>query len=297
MKIFGAIETYLTRIEDKMDAAAVEPYVTALEGVVIAYITLLLVIYAINVFLFKKPQPFSDLLTKVLFWLAIYIFAFNLDGMLDAVRNGIDSMYNWASNGTSLFAQLDSLYDKMYATSEKIYKADESTFVKAQGLFGQFLIMMGFLLFAIIVLFVAIFTTLSLQLLVLFAPFAIVTLYFGWLKQTFSNWVQAILANTITVLFVSLFFKFFSDLYSEYTAKALAESSKVSEQGLVSLAFEIMIFSLVMALFAGVATYYGFRLAGASIDTDTWGGMRSGTSKGISGVSRGYRGMKNSFKK
>ncbi len=94
----------------------------------------------------KLVRPFEEIVWDVSRMLIIMIFVTNAGGYLDLVSDAITGLRDGFSGDASIWARLDTVWEKAQALGEKLYSYDDSTYVALKGTLAQFLVWAGVML-------------------------------------------------------------------------------------------------------------------------------------------------------
>ena len=89
-------------------------------------------------------------------------------------------------------------------------------------------------------------------------------LMYGWTKNMFTQWLNLIIANTLTVLVVSLILKSTVDMFIKYQLFLVKEVANI-DPFLTSI--QVLIYGLLLALFINISKVLAERLAQVSMES------------------------------
>ena len=156
----------------------------------------------------SNKNPVVDVAIEVMVWAIIWGFIFN-SSYLSMVTNGMNEIYTWAGGGKGFFKNLDTWYASLSTAGETFYEMDKSKYVKFQGAIAQMIILLGAVVLAIIPFLIIIASSMLMQIIIMLAPFLILTLVFPALKTMFYNGLGLFLRVTFTMLIISIIQKSF----------------------------------------------------------------------------------------
>lgn len=225
-----------------------------------ASITILIMIKAYQFLAGKSQEPVKDLIWDITLKMIIITFALNIGGWLDLVTDAMEGINQWAGGGVSLFAELDELLQ----TTVKLENALSTRGNYISSFFYGLLVYLGFLIGALPALFIVITTAFTLKILIMLAPFMIFTLFYGWLKNMFTQWLSLFFANTLTVLIVSLILSAVIDTFKTYQIFLIGKVSSI-DPFLTSI--QVLILGLLLFILVGVGKYIAEKISSVSMES------------------------------
>ena len=204
--IFSYIQTLADRITDSITTAAVAPQVTQLNLILTAWFTLYVMAKGYMILSGKSDEPVKGLLFRLSMYAIIVAFATNAGNWFTMVTDAINGLNLWASGNVDLYDRLDQMLAQVLKMGA-IMEDTDGTF-EFTGLFCQVAVLIAFTIVAIPAIGIIIVADFTLKILIMIGPIMIFSLLFDWVKGIFGKWVQLILNNTLTVLFVEYFLIF-----------------------------------------------------------------------------------------
>ena len=223
-------------------------------------ITLFVMYKGFQTLLGKSKDPIRELIWDLFMKVIAITFALNVDGWLTLVTEAMNGLHSWAGGGVSLFFELDALFEATVKLENAL--SDKGNMVSA--FFYGVIIYAGFIVGSLSALFLIITTTFTLKILILVAPFMFFALMYGWTKNMFTQWLNLIIANTLTVLVVSLILKSTVDMFIKYQLFLVKEVAKI-DPFLTSI--QVLIYGLLLALFINISKVLAERLAQVSMES------------------------------
>jgi len=156
-----------------------------------------------QVMLGSNRKPIVDVSIEVIIWAIIWGFAFN-STYLNMVTTGMNEVYKWAGGGIQFFDNLDQWWDKLFKIADNLYDKDDSLIFPGRGVFALGIVILAAIIITGVPFLVIILTSIFLQILVLVAPFMLLSLIYPTLQKMFFNWVEQFLFVVLTVLIISL---------------------------------------------------------------------------------------------
>ena len=223
-------------------------------------ITLFVMYKGFQTLLGKSKDPIRELIWDLFMKIIAITFALNVDGWLTLVTEAMNGLHSWAGGGVSLFSELDALFEATVKLENAL--SDKGNMVSA--FFYGVIVYAGFIVGSLPALFLIITTTFTLKILILVAPFMFFALMYGWTKNMFTQWLNLIIANTLTVLVVSLILKSTVDMFIKYQLFLVKEVANI-DPFLTSI--QVLIYGLLLALFINISKVLAERLAQVSMES------------------------------
>jgi type IV secretion system protein VirB6 len=243
----------------------IEPLINCFKIAIIIYI-----IYKGYLVLAGKTQePVRDLIWDLGSKAFILIFVQNLEGWLTLVINAImgdpsatppfsGSLYHWAAGGNDFATQADALIGKIVDYDILLLKYAKWYLYPILVLMLWISVGVGLIVsFGILVT-----TKLTLTVLLMISPVMIYCKLFGFTKNMFSQWLQLIFANLITVLVFSIVWKNVFELLEKLVNKVTANPMTNPTQ---TTFFLITVF-ILLAVVSKIAVSVGSSVASVSIE-------------------------------
>ena len=185
------------------DTAAASSMIADLKPVAAAVLAIFLIWRFIEVMIGSTKKPLEDTALEVMIWAIIWGFVFEVH-YLSLVTDAMNEIYKWAGGGIGFFDNLDKWWEKLMKIADTLYAKDDSYVFPAQGVFALFIVGLAALIITGVPLIVVILSSLFMQLLIMIAPFMLLSLIFPAVRKMFYNWVEYYLFVVLTVLFISL---------------------------------------------------------------------------------------------
>jgi len=243
------------------DSTVTASYMADLRPIAATVLAIFLIWRLIEHLLGSSTKPIADVMIEVMIWAIIWIFAFNGGGYLDAVQNGMNEAFTWAGGGIGFFDNLDNWAIKLQSASDTIYKMD-SDYFKLQGILAQFIIMLGAFVLTVVPFGIIIFTSLGAQILVMLAPFMILSLLFPTVKEMFYNAVGIFVTLLLTVLMISIIQKSLVSKIDHFVDGMTASIAAGGDTSITSLAINILILCLIYTLLMYASVPIGKAIGG-----------------------------------
>lgn len=197
--------------------------------------TLYLLVNAYQIVAGKYQKPLEDLTYNIAKMALITLFITNAGGWLDMSIAAIEGLKEGLAGGDPwLF--LDQLWIKIQQVAAKLLQLDTSDYVKIAGGIGALLTLIGGGFVLVVTALVYLAAEYTILLLCVTAPVFIFCLMFGFLRQMFNNWLQAIFSSILTIMFASIVMmgaiRFINKIFSQMVQQA--EFSNLMTMGLMA---------------------------------------------------------------
>jgi type IV secretion system protein VirB6 len=261
--MFSTLHTELNTLFSHFNIGLMSGWILALKGLLVAYFTMLIIYRAIQIGKGTTQTPIRYFFYEMVLWAIVLSVALNHSGWWARIDGSIEAIHSWAGGGVNLYAQMDNLVDKVNRLAEGLFEKDPATIFVFKGAAAYALVWIGFIIAAMSITFILIGTTFALKLLILVAPLAIVSILFGWFKQTFQNWLVLLLSNTITVLLIGIVVKVVATILDAYILKLNVDNAeKIVQSGLM-----LFVFGLFVAFITKNVLNLASGMAGGGIDS------------------------------
>jgi len=261
MALFHDLGTMLLDTTTLFDSTVTASYMSDLKPIATTVLAIFLIWRIIEYLLGSSTKPIANVMIEVLVWAIVWVFAFNGGGYLDSVQKGMNEAFTWAGGGIGFFDNLDNWAIKLQSASETIYKMD-SDYFKLQGILAQFIIMLGAFILTVVPFGIIIFTSLGVQILIMMAPFMILSLLFPTIKEMFYNAVGMFVTLLVIVLMISLIQKSLVSKIDYFVNGVTATISAGGDTSITSIAINILILCLIYTLLMYASVPIGKAIGG-----------------------------------
>ncbi|MFZ4210595.1 type IV secretion system protein [Pantoea endophytica] len=280
----GLSQALLSEI-DNLTSGKTAEYASMIGIIVTSSITLYMMVGGYQVMAGKKKV--DDVFYEYAKMAFILVFVTNAGGYLDLSIAAINGLKDGVSGDVSVWALLDSLWEKTQQLADTLYKLGDEDWVNVRGAIALCIIWGG----AIITMITSAFTFLSaditIKLMTLVSPIFIFCLMFGFLRQMFNNWLQNIFSSILTLLFASLVLKVGINYLNDKVVKATALSENAN---IVTLSIQVLIIYIAAAFLVWLSAKIATQLAGVGVEGAIQGAMAMGVGASVFGASRLAKG-------
>jgi type IV secretion system protein VirB6 len=260
--IFTGLDTAMTKGFDSVLQGQMALYSTLMAGLVTGSVTLYIFWRAYQTLAGKLKTPVEDILWDLARMGIILAFVTNASGYLDATVAAIDGLKNGFTGSSSVWALMDTVWAKAQDIGQTLYIHDDSTYVKLNGGFAEFLVWAGTIVTLMIATVVNLGAEITLKLMSVTAPIFIFCLMYGWLRPMFNNWLQTIFSAILTVLFSALSVRLAIDYLNGRLAVA---TSGADANNIVTLGAECCLAGIGAGFVIWLSAKIASSLAGAGV--------------------------------
>ncbi len=253
-----------------------------------AYLTITVMIKGYETMAGLSQSPVTELAWDFGKKAIIITFALNYAGWLDMVIEALNGLHHWSAGGTSTYENLDKVFENIKKIADLAYdKAGSGITAAIIGGLAEIIIYLSFLVGCALPAFVILLlTTFTLKIMLMLTPIIIGCLFFGWLKNVFTQGLNIFLSNLFTVLIITILL----NTLDNFILKFIELSTDNLKNGMDSLyvSFKIFTFSAVFFVIIKTAASIAKELAVTSIESIASSGIK-GTGKDIT---NGVKGAK-----
>lgn len=213
----------------------------------------------------KLTRPFEEIVWDVSKMLIIMIFVTNAGGYLDLVSDAITGLRDGFSGDASIWARLDTVWEKAQLLGETLYEYDDSDYVRLKGAFAEMLVWCGVALLVGITAIINLTAELVLQLMLATAPIFIYCLMWSWFREMFNSWLKTILGCILTTYFTGIGLR----VVMNYLDSLLSGATDANKANYLTVAVMVFLGALGAAAVMKLASQLAESLAGASAQAAT----------------------------
>lgn len=184
-------------------------WVSGLTTIIQASITLYILFFGYSVLAGKIQMPIPDLIWNVSRWALIFMFVSNANGWLDLSVNAVNDIKSFLSGSDNLYTSIDNRVNDYVAIATLIMKQIQGAGVMNFSIIIfqaiNFILTLPLLIGIVLNGIVVIISDVCLKVLIATAPLFIFCLMWGFLRDMFAQWLQAIVGNCLIILFVNVF--------------------------------------------------------------------------------------------
>lgn len=248
MDVFQKLGSTINEILNFLKTQSNSDLITTLASLIAITITIQVILKAYLTIAGKINDPIRDVIFDLMIKMFIAIFALNIGGWLDLVKDAMEQLHNSFSGGENLYAVLDAKLDAVIKLNAKLYENaeiwDGSLF---QALIGIILNLISFMIGIVPAFLVMITTDITLRLILILAPIVMFARLYGWFKNVFTQWLAIFIGNLLTVYMVGMLLNQFSLKYGEFLAKVDANVNNVDAIaiGMQGIMYGFLLFMLL----------------------------------------------------
>ena len=248
MDVFQKLGSTINEILNFLKTQSNSDLIVTLASLIAITITIQVIFKAYLTLIGKINDPIRDVIFDLMLKMFIAIFALNIGGWLDLVKDAMEQLHNSFSGGENLYAVLDAKLDAVIKLNAKLYENaeiwDGSIF---QSLIGIILNLISFMIGIVPAFLVMITTDITLRLILILAPIVMFARLYGWFKNVFTQWLAIFIGNLLTVYMVGMLLNQFSLKYGEFLAKVDANVNNVDAIaiGMQGIMYGFLLFMLL----------------------------------------------------
>jgi len=256
---FSDLGTTINDFLNIVTADALKSQAHDLGGIVALALTVVILWKSLEVILGKVQDPMREVLWDLFTKSVVVSFCLNADGWLSLVSETMKGINEWAGGGAlGLYTKLDELTEMTRTLA--VYMDDQAPTMT--GWFFSALPWIGFGIGVIPAFVMCLTTGLMLAALITISPLVFFCLLFNILKEVFKSWLNLILANTIAVIFASLFLQVIINVMK----KGLSGFPN-SSGDLLLIGFMTIVLGILMTAFLAIAREISQALAAVSFES------------------------------
>lgn len=240
MGFFAYAQSQIESLMDGVVETAQSSFAESLASITTGAVTLYIVFYGYMVLLGKVNSPVRELLWKGASFALILAFVNNSNGLLTLAGGAVQDLSTIGSGGSAVgMAFLDELMDKSFDLAIELY--DQGDMVS--GSLAFILVTLSFGLLFVTIFSVIVISQFVTFFLLAFAPLFIFCLMWGWLKDSFAQYLSALLGNALIIITVRLI----SGTIIQFASNALngSSGSNVLLVGITCCLFCYIFFKLI----------------------------------------------------
>jgi type IV secretion system protein VirB6 len=214
--MFNTFKVFGDEIVSLLNPSSSLTLVAGFQAIIITWATIYIMYIGYMSFLGKVDNPVRQVLYKLLLFMFISLFAFNTAGWYTYSIDAIKGLVSWISGGgtDAIYAKLDDGL-KMIANIAQVYEDNDSSTFEIKSALASIIIYGAYFAVALLVAILLVLNVVTLQVIIILAPFAFVSLFFPLVRGIFDRWIELIISNVFTIFFISLFFNTIFEKYKK----------------------------------------------------------------------------------
>lgn len=265
MKIFVALESEIDAVFRTATQSLQSGWISDLLMIAQVSISLYVVVFGYMVLAGKIQTPLQDMVWTLAKFGFILAFISNSGGYLDMVNESVSGVKNWFAGSDSVFGILDTKFHALFDLAQKIWNdasGIKDSILAVFRLAGLLPLTLGFVSAGALV----IYTEITLKLLMATAPIFIFCLMWGFLRDSFNNWISAIIGNCLVLLFTRI------TMELGYKMAALATTGNEVEASWLIALFFVVIAGILNLVAIKWGREMALNIARVSVDGTIGGG-------------------------
>lgn len=247
------------------------------------YLTVWIMIEGYKILWGGSKQSMTNFMWDSALKIIFIALAFNSGAWISLVYNAFDGMKEY---GKEIFSEDGNVYEKLGMWAGMLGDYYQEIWKKAGALelivyiFVIILAFIGFFIGALPVMRHMIINTLSFLLLMIVAPLAFYFLIFKVTKNAFSQWLQMVLANIMTIIMLN----FFVAMIFKYIFEKLFSNTAYYDNAFTIMLLSIF-YGILLNVFCSMAVQFAQQLTNVSLESIA--GSAMGRAMGIAGSATG----------
>lgn len=274
MNVFSKIESIIQMALNIVLSVLQSQWVSGITTVAQVSITLYIVVFGYMVFAGKIQTPIPDILWNLAKFGIILAFISNTGGYLTMTNEAVDGLKGFFAGGVSGFSLLDEKIGGVAKLASEIWKdasGIKDSVIAVFRVIGLLPLLLGIVTAGAML----VFTEITLKLLLATAPIFIFCLMWGFLRDSFNNWLSAILGNCLIILFTNTTMQF------GFLIAKDAVTDKGSSEGFIVPLVLLVIAGLLTIMAVKWGREMALALARVSVDAGIGGSQKSTESTAI----------------
>ncbi|WP_233140817.1 type IV secretion system protein [Aggregatibacter actinomycetemcomitans] len=286
MRFFESIDSFVIQLLDSVSQSMSSNFASSLFTIIGVTLTIYFLGKGFAVISGKIEAPATALIYDFATKMIIVAFMMNYGGYLDNSLAIIDDLKTSLTGftGNGIAGLMDDQLELGSDIAGQLFDLDKSKYVPLEGGIASFLAWIGVAVSLFVPFIIFITTTITLKLLTVTAPIFIFCLLYNFLRNTFNQWLQLILANILTVVFIGISLRMGMSFFGKNISGLITQAK---EFNLILIGFYVLLFGLFMGYLAYLSLNYASQLASVSVE----GVAYSAGLRGIGGI---FSGAKNS---
>ncbi|MFZ7216084.1 type IV secretion system protein [[Pasteurella] aerogenes] len=292
MRFFESIDYFVIQLLNSVSQSMSSNFASTLFTVIGVSLTIYFLGKGFAVMAGKIEAPATALIYDFATKMIIVAFMMNYGGYLDNALSIIDDLKTSLTgfSGNGIAGLMDDQLELGADIAGQLFDLDQSEYVPLEGSIASMFAWIGVAVSLFVPFFIFITTTITLKLLTVTAPIFIFCLLYNFLRNTFNQWLQLILANILTVVFIGVSLRMGMSFFGKNITDLLVQASDIN---LIRVGFYILGFGLFMGFLSWLSLNYASQIASVSVE----GVAYSAGLRGIGGVFSGAKNfMQNSVR-
>lgn len=286
MRFFESIDSFVIKLLDSVSQSMSSDFANSFFTIIGVTLTIYFLGKGFAIISGKIEASATALIYDFATKMIVVAFMMNYGGYLDNALSIIDDLKTSLTGfrGNGIAGLMDDQLELGSDIAAQLFDLDKSEYVPLEGGIASFLAWIGVAVSLFVPFIIFITTTITLKLLTVTAPIFIFCLLYNFLRNTFNQWLQLILANILTVVFIGISLRMGMSFFGKNISGLITQAK---EFNLILIGFYVLLFGLFMGYLAYLSLNYASQLASVSVEGAAYyAGVR-----GMSGI---FSGAKNS---
>ncbi|THA11248.1 type IV secretion system protein, partial [Rodentibacter pneumotropicus] len=285
MRFFERIDSFVVQLLDSVSQSMSSNFASTLFTLIGVSLTIYFLGKGFAIMAGKIEAPATALIYDFAAKMIIVAFMMNYGGYLDNALSIIDDLKTSLTgfSGNGIAGLMDDQLELGADIASQLFNLDQSDYVPLEGGIASLLAWIGVAVSLFVPFIIFITTTITLKLLAVTAPIFIFCLLYNFLRNTFNQWLQLILANILTVVFIGISLRMGMSFFGKNITGLIIQAK---EFNLILIGFYTLLFGLFMGYLAYLSLNYASQLASVSVEGVAY-------SAGLRGMGGIFSGAKN----
>lgn len=286
MRFFESIDSFVIQLLDSVSQSMSSNFASSLFTIVGVTLTIYYLGKGFAIMAGKTEAPAASLLYDFATKMIIVAFMMNYGGYLDNSLAIIDDLKTSLTgfSGNGIAGLMDDQLELGADIAGQLFDLDKSEYVPLEGAVASGFAWIGIAISLFVPFIIFITTTITLKLLTVTAPIFVFCLLYNFLRNTFNQWLQLILANILTVVFIGISLRMGMSFFGKNISGLITQAK---EFNLILIGFYVLLFGAFMGYLASLSLSYASQLASVSVEGVAY-------SAGLRGMGGIFSGAKNS---
>jgi len=212
---FSRIDKFIDANMDNITNIISSYFASDLNVLLSSSLALYIVFYGYMVLAGKVQAPIEDLIWNLARFALLITFMNNGDGWLDLTKEAIKGLSSIGTGSTGL-GFIDDQFKEVGKIATKV--GEDAPYI-IDGIL-QLIIWAGFLLSAVPSVLLILANKISMYILLAFLPLFIFCLMWGWLKESFNQYMSALLSNALVIIVITTLLKSVVTFFTSFETKS-----------------------------------------------------------------------------
>jgi len=288
MRFFESIDSFVIKLLDSVSQSMSSNFASSLFTIIGVSLTIYFLGKGFLIISGKTEASAMALVYDFATKMIIVAFMMNYGGYLDNALSIIDDLKTNLTgfSGNGIAGLMDDQLELGSEIASQLFDLDKSEYVPLEGAIASFFAWIGVAVSLFVPFLIFITTTITLKLLTITAPIFVFCLLYNFLRNTFNQWLQLILANILTVLFIGISLRMGMSFFGKNITGLIIQAK---EYNLILIGVYVFLFGIFMGFLSYLSLTYAAQLASVSVEGVAY-------SAGLQGINSFFNSAKNTIK-